>query len=375
MSNFKNPFYEKFTAKVKEHGGLFNAHLHLDRAGTLDDAYMQTQNYQILENSHVSLHKKHSLINVLHEGLAFTPDNLEQRVRYYLDQMIKVNTRRADTMVDVTADNIGLDALQLMKKIKEDVKDHIDLQLASYSPFGFTDKEPERWDIFAEGVKHADFIGCLPEADDIDDYPEHIGFMAHCERVLDLANSLHKPVHFHTDQRNEPTESGTERVVQAIKQFGAPSSNSKEPMMWAVHAISPSTYDDKRFFKLVDDLVENNIGIICCPSAAIGMRQLRTLQTPTYNSIPRVLEMLQAGVQIRLASDNIADICSPTTTADLTDEVFVLSAALRFYNVNILAKLAAGIALNSDDKDFIKEHLIKNDNEIEKVLNMKRHIS
>ena len=34
-------------------------------------------------------------------------------------------------------------------------------------------------------------------------------------------------------------------------------------------------------------LVELNIGIICCPSAALSMRQLRPIATPTYNRIAR----------------------------------------------------------------------------------------
>ena len=98
------------------------------------------------------------------------------------------------------------------------------------------------------------------------------------------------------------------------------------------------------------------------------MRQLRPLSSPTYNCIPRVLELLAAGVHVKLASDNIADICSPSTTADLTDEVFMLSAAIRYYNVKILAKLAAGIKLNAEDRAVIQSHLHHNKLEIDKVL-------
>ena len=139
-------------------------------------------------------------------------------------------------------------------------------------------------------------------------------------------------------------------------------------MVWAVHMISPSTYDDARFERLVKGLVEHNIGVICCPSAALGMRQLRPISSPTSNSMPRVLEMIAAGVRVRLGSDNIEDICSPSTTADLVDEVFVLSAALRFYNPEILAKLASGVQPSESDRQFVRDHLEKNDQEIEKSL-------
>ncbi len=139
-------------------------------------------------------------------------------------------------------------------------------------------------------------------------------------------------------------------------------------MLWAIHLVSPSTYDDGRFEKLLAGLVECEIGVVCCPSAALGMRQLRSLPTPTYNSIPRVLEMVAAGVHLRLGSDNIADICSPSTTADLRDEVFLLSAALRFYHVGVLATLACGTRLDAAQRKLVRDHLDQNDLEMQKVI-------
>ena len=50
-----------------------------------------------------------------------------------------------------------------------------------------SDAEPERWDVFERGARMADFIGCLPEADDTVDYPDNIGFEEHCVRMIDLA--------------------------------------------------------------------------------------------------------------------------------------------------------------------------------------------
>ena len=85
-------------------------------------------------------------------------------------------------------------------------------------------------------------------------------------------------------------------------------------------------------------------------------------------SIPRVLEMITEGVHVRLGSDNIADICSPSTTENLIDEIFILSAALRFYHPQILARLAAGQKLNSNEREFVKEHLRQDKLEVEAVV-------
>lgn len=357
-------WYQRLDTAIKNMGGMFNAHLHLDRSGTLDDTYMESVGHRILDNSSVSLHKKHSLISGYHQGLAYQPEDFNRRVNAFIDDMLEVNTVRADTLVDVTTDGIGLSALQRMMEIKRSRAHQIDLRVAAYSPFGFDDSEPESWELLEQGAAIADFVSALPEADDTAEYPTHIGFYEHLRRMLLLTKKLGKPLHVHVDQRKEPTESGTEQLIQAVKEFGAPTSASGEPMVWAVHMISPSTYDEERFNVMVQGMLDCNIGLITCPSAAIGMRMYRPILTPTYNSIPRVLELLAAGVHVRMGSDNIADICSPSTTADLIDEVFVLSAAVRFYHPEILARLAVGQKLNESERHAVAEHLGKNELEI-----------
>jgi cytosine/adenosine deaminase-related metal-dependent hydrolase len=364
----RTPFFRKFYRRVEALGGMHNAHLHLDRAGILDPHYFVDNDHDVLRNSHISLHQKHHLINTIHNGPAYDTDDLTRRVNECLDDMVACKTRRADTLVDVTADRVQLSALHTLQQIKQQREAEIEILLGAYSPLGFNDREPQRWEIFAKGVSQADFIAALPEADDTDDYPDNIGFMEHCRRTLELAAAQGKMIHVHTDQRNEPSENGTEQLLEAIDRYGAPQPVDGEPMVWAVHMISPSTYDEARFERLVDNLLRHQVGVICCPSAAIGMRQIRPLMTPTYNSIPRVLELAAAGVPVRIASDNIADICSPTTTADLTDEVLVLSAALRFYHPDILAKFAVGTTLDDAERRLISDHLAKNQQEIDNIL-------
>lgn len=364
----QTPFYQQLDAEIERLGGMHNAHLHLDRAGIIDERYFHDYPMQVLNSSHISLQKKHHLIKNLHYGPAYETEDLTRRVNQCLDVMVDCNTRIADTLVDVTADCVGLGALQTLAGIKQARAHEIELRLGAYSPLGFNDDEPERWEIFEQGAQQADFIAALPEADELSDYPDNIGFEEHCRRTLRVARETGKMLHVHTDQRNEVGESGTERLIEVIEQEGAPQLDNGEPAVWAVHMISPSTYDDARFERLAENLVKHNIGVISCPSAALGMRQLRPLMTPTYNSIPRILELAAAGVHIRLASDNIADMASPTTTADLVDEVFVLSAAIRYYHVGILARFACGLKLEMADIAEIRQHLQRNDEEIARVI-------
>ena len=353
---------------IDQSGGMFNAHLHLDRAGTFEDRYLVATGHRMARDFHVSLARKHSMIADLHAGPAFEREDFFRRVNDTVAEMVAAGTRRGDTMVDVTADRVGLTGLAWMSEIRAAWADRIDLRLAAYTPFGFDDADRERWEVFVEGARQADFLGALPEADDTDHYPSHIGFMEHCRRVLELSQELGKMVHVHTDQRFEATERGTELLVEAVRRYGAPQSPDGEPMVWAVHMVSPSTYDEERFARLADALAEHRIGVIACPSAALGMRMLRPLAAPTGNCIPRVLELMDRGVRVRLGSDNIADLCSPSTGADLAEEVFVLSAALRFYQPELLARLACGMPPSDGDRTLVAEHLRSNDVEIRRAL-------
>ncbi len=60
--------------------------------------------------------------------------------------------------------------------------------------------------------------------------------------------------------------------------------------------------------------------------------------------------------------------CSPSTTADLTDEVFILSAALRFYHIDVLARLASGGRLDESERAIVRDHLAHNEVEIRRTL-------
>jgi cytosine deaminase len=158
-------------------------------------------------------------------------------------------------------------------------------------------------------------------------------------------------------------------VVEVVRELGTVA-RGEEPFIWLVHVISASTYDDARFDALVSNLGELNIGVITCPSAAISMRQYRKFNSPTFNSIARVLELLAGGVQVRLGSDNICDITSPMGTTDVMDELFVLGNAIRYYDLDIMAKLGAGVRLDSADREKIRVHLEEDARLADAVVNL-----
>jgi hypothetical protein len=77
--------------------------------------------------------------------------------------------------------------------------------------------------------------------------------------------------------------------------------------------------------------------------------------------------MLAAGLHVRLGSDNICDITSPAGTPDLLHEVYVLCNALRYYDVELLARLGAGQRPARADLKRLHQHLDENRAEVARI--------
>lgn len=348
----KGPFFEQLHAEVMNLGGFHNAHLHLCRAGTLDET---KKTLEEAAESHLSIAAKHGLIPLIHGSGAFEGNRFNERVEPVLRLMIDSGTTRADTLVDVASTTHGTTTFERFLELKTRYAGEIDIQLGAYGPLGYRDDDRARWQLVEETAARAEFIGALPERDDKRMYPEHIGFRESVRRILDLSNRTGKPVHMHVDQKNDPAEDACEVVLDAMETMCAPW--QEEPQVWFIHAISPSAYEEVRFRELVGRMKTAKAGVISCPSAAISMRQLREVATPTHNSIARVLEFLAEGIPVRVASDNINDITSPAGTADLMDEMFVLCNAIRFYDIPVLARIAAGRTLTEEQRSLVQQHL------------------
>ena len=359
MVNVKNTSYHReLEKKIEKHGGLFNAHAHVDRAFTAGALYMSPK----------GLKEKQSYTGILHRGEFYQKQSLYARISKFLEESAELGIRRVDSFIDVATDiplDDGLGALNVALEAKDDFKDIIDFRVGAYPIFGFKDSDPKRWDIFVEAAKKADFIGTLPERDDHEFYgngKDHIGFEEHFLRTLQLGVELKKPLHYHVDQQNNPNEYGTDTLIDAIR-WSRVSDEIKrlgknEPFVWAVHSISPSRYGEARFNKLLDGFERYNVGINVCPDAAISMRQLSIYSSPIGNSIANVLPFLERGIPVRVGIDNVDDDFMRLNTCDVRDQITNLANYIRFdQNPSILAKLGCGKLLDADDINYVSDFL------------------
>lgn len=354
------PWYDReFLRLVTEvFGGVYNGHAHLDRAYTLEDKFLRHIGTTPLEASNLPLSVKQNLVGDLHKGEAYTERSLRDRIRRALDLQIAYGVTRIDTNIDATPDlpEDGLLAIRVALEVKKEYADRITMRVAPTPIFGFK-PDPKynrnRWDVFCEAAKRCDFVSLLPEKDDYgkhEDPDGRVGFKRHIRMGLELACELGVEAQLHLDQANLPGEAGTERLLEVLEVLDQPIvPGTIGPTVWIIHMISPSAYSEARFGRLLDRLLEHRIGVIVCPSAAISMRQHRSIEAPIHNSIARVLELVKRKVPLRLGTDNIADVFVPQADGDMLTEIKMGGVGLRLNSPSIWAKLASGKAPNNVD--------------------------
>lgn len=353
--------------RVESCGGWLVGHGHLDRACT-NLARFWREEAGALGAAHSSLEMKQSSVGDLHRNPEYRA-TLEERMGFVLEKMLGIGVRRFDTLVDTTADELGLGALEAGKRLQEKYAGRLELRLGAYNVFGFKPERPERRQLYGEAAEQADFLGTLPERDDRGNLPDHVGFYEHLYEVLELGKTLDKEVHLHLDQGNLAREHGTWSLCEHLR-HNIPvrdwNRESEEPKIWAVHVISPSAYEEEKFAEFLGMLKEARVGVIFCVRAALGMLQLRNLASPTHNSIARVLEMLVEKVPVRIGLDNIADTIMPEGNWNIRQEVVEAACALRYYNPTVWAKVASGKNLTDTDRHDIEEVLESNRREQER---------
>ena len=352
-----SPYDRMLLEDIQILGGFYNAHAHLDRADTLDDKYLRHINTTPLEASSLPLSVKQNLTGDLHRGVAYTKENLAERVRRVVERQIAYGVTKLDTCCDATPDlaDDGLIAIHELLAIKKEFEKRIKIRVGPMPIFGFKEGSG-RMEVFeiASRLEGVDFLACLPEKDDYSN-PENrdgkIGYRNHIRRVVALGCELKKEVHIHVDQANDPAETGTETLIEGLRWIDQPSiPDHTGPTIWAVHMISTSAYEEDRFARIIDGLLELNIGVIVCPSAALSMRQLRPVKVPSHNSIARVLELIKRQVPLRLGTDNICDVYVPQGDGDPLTEIKIAGHAVRLAIPYVWAKLSAGHPLNDVDR-------------------------
>lgn len=303
----------EFMQMVANLGGFANYHAHFDKAYLIS--------MENLRLGQVDMQKKWALYKHLKENYTF--DDLVERIGRGVKKMIDQGATYCRTLVDAdsTVKTLPVEAaLEVKKRYKDEIRFEIGVQPLQ----GVLDDESRKY--FIKACEMADLVGGLPSKDR--PLPEK-----HVDILMSIAKDLNKKLDVHVDQENNPYESETEMLARKTIEHGL------EGRVSAIHAISVSAKPALEQDRIVKLLKDAGVSVICCPSAALSMKQL-DMNAPLHNSIAPVPKLLDAGVPVYLGVDNVYDLFMPVVDGDMWFECRVLMEACRFYDIKKVAEIA-----------------------------------
>ena len=307
--NLKLNFFDA----VERLGGIANHHAHFDKAYLI--------NAENLRLSQVDMEKKWELYRSLKES--YTLEGLVERISRGVQTMIQQGATYCRTMVDADS-TVGLLPVRAAMEVKALFASQIQFEVGVQPLQGVLD--PASYEQYAEACTMADYCGGLPSRDK----PQE---EKHLDLILELAKKLGKCVDVHVDQENNPDQTETELLAIKTLEHGM------QGRVFGVHAISVAAKAEREQDRIIERILEADLGIIICPSAALSMKQL-SKSAPLHNSIAPFQKLRDAGVRCYLGVDNVHDLFMPMVDGDIWTECRMLMEACRFYDIEAVAEWA-----------------------------------
>lgn len=303
----------EFLQMVEHLGGFASYHAHYDKAYLIS--------MENLRLSMVDMQKKWGLYKHLKEN--YTLEDLVERIGRGVEVMIAQGATCCRTLVDADS-TVRTLPMEAALEVKRRYADRIRFQVGVQPLQGVLDKESLKY--FEASCEMGDLIGGLPSKDR--PMPEK-----HLDVLMTIAKRLGKRIDVHVDQENNPLECETELLALKTIEHGL------QGRVSAVHSISLSAKPPVEQDRIIRLMKEAGLTVICCPSAALSMKQLE-MNGPLHNSIAPVPRLLDAGVKVVLGIDNVYDLFMPLVDGDMWFECRLLMEACRFYDLKTVAEIA-----------------------------------
>jgi cytosine/creatinine deaminase len=307
--------------KIKDKGGWVNAHAHIDRAYILNDENFKLVNGSLQEKwDFPDKYKKNASVEEIYANMSAV-----------IEDMIHQGVQAIGSFIDV--DPVIEDkAIQAAKKLRENYGDKIEIKFINQVVKGVIDPEARKW--FDIGAEFCDIIGGLPEKD-AGKESEHLDILFEAAK-----KNGGKPLHIHVDQFNSPEQRDTELLVAKTVEHGY------QGKVVAVHCISVGAQPKAYRQDLYKQMKDASVMVVACPIGWIDnswvAAQPDDVIGPIHNAIAPVKEMIKAGINVSLGTDNIQDIYKPFNDGDMWSELRFLLEAQRMYDIDVLVEIATG---------------------------------
>ncbi|MBB3111627.1 cytosine deaminase [Paenibacillus phyllosphaerae] len=273
--------------------GFVDAHMHLDKAYSLP--WVRNRTGTLLE----------AIVNYRSVAPSFTKEVIRERI-------VKASLRAAsygsavlrshlDVPVHLGRD-IAMRTIEAALEAREIVNGALDIQ---YFPIFYFDQAKEReWtDFAAEALRIGiDGVGGAPHLS-----PDPQASLAW---AFKLATAFDKPVDLHTDESDDPSVKTIEVYCEHAERFGYAGRAT------AGHLCSLSAMEQDEAERLIARMAECGIAAVTLPAVNLYL-QGRGDRGNVRRGVTRVRELLEAGVLVAAASDNIQDPFHPFGRGDM----------------------------------------------------------
>ncbi|MBM3309111.1 MAG: amidohydrolase family protein [Candidatus Altiarchaeales archaeon] len=287
------------------HPGFVNVHTHLDKADLLSRMKPNQFGKSLEENRELLKSFKRN----------YSESEVVERAGRVLTEMIVQGCTAVRTQVDVDT-TAGLTALNALVKLKEKFSNLVELQLCAFPQEGVLSEEKQ--DLLERALeKGADLLGGLPLVEKtVEERKKHI------DVLFEIARKHDKDLEVQIDESNNPDDFMLPYLVEKTLE------EKYKGRVSATHCISLSRVDDNTALKTIQGLKKARMNVIVTPSANLITRFPEKAGRPG-NSLTRVKELLQNGINVALGTDNIRDLFFPLGNCSMLREMHVLITATR----------------------------------------------
>lgn len=300
-------------------------------------------------------------------------DTLERRRKQFtsediLDRSIQairlavrhgVTAMRAQCHVDRT---VGLKHLEALVRAREICSSHISLQIVVFPQQGLTN-HPDNVVLFREALRNgADVMGAAPNLDRTDD--GNTNFRAHLDQAMEIAVQEDVDLDAHVDLGlplavSSPDQLETVYLAQKVLECGYQNRVTAGHVS-ALDSAVPAVADE-----VIAIIREAQMHVVAQPDL---YRLGRDDKQSKRRGLTRVKELINAGINVAYASNNVRDSLRPMGNFDLLEEGLVLAHGAHMDSVGELGTIIRMSTENAARILGLKRYGIKAGNDADLVI-------
>jgi cytosine deaminase len=248
----------------------------------------------------------------------FTVEDVERRACRALELGVAHGIGKLRTQCDVDFAT-RLVSFEGVLRARERFADLIDIEVVAFPQEGIV-ADPEAPGLLREALRNgASVVGGLAECEHSVDEQR-----AHLDEIFRIAEELDVSIDVHADYLDSPELKTLELLADMTLERGF------EGRVVAGHCCALAVYPDEEAARVIDKVKEARIDVVVMP---VGNLQMLggPKRTPYNRGSSRVLELLDAGINVAAAGDNVHDIWTRFSRYDPVETGFIscLSAGMQ----------------------------------------------